>query len=384
MTQIQALYSAFDVVPSAKGAATHIEAMAQALFDHCGGGLLHVLGAPGLPAYQREGERQVIRRQIPSDNFLERALIFQEQLGDLVRRLSGLKFAQFRDPFSGAAILSGRPAACRTIYEVNGLPSIELPYAYPRVARSTLEKIAAQERWCWETADRIVVPAQTIADNMMRLGAPANRIDVVRNGADIPPPAPRPSHAPARYLIYVGGLHPWQGLPVLVQAFARLRDLDVKLVILSSHEAKKARGIQRLIRRLDIGDHVVWRYRLKRATVMQWLMHAEIAVAPLTACSRNLDQGCCPLKVLEAMAAGTAVVASDLPAVRELMTDGVQGLLAPPDRPDALSRTLRALLDYPDRCREMGQAGRAHVATQLQWTHCRATMSEVFERLEGA
>ena len=50
----RALYTAFDVYPSAKGAATHIQHAAQTVFDMAGGGMLYVLGHEHLPRYQRE------------------------------------------------------------------------------------------------------------------------------------------------------------------------------------------------------------------------------------------------------------------------------------------------------------------------------------------
>ena len=57
----RALYAAFDRFPSRKGSAVHIDRFARALFEHAGGGLLYVLGGEGLPAYQREGEVEIVR-----------------------------------------------------------------------------------------------------------------------------------------------------------------------------------------------------------------------------------------------------------------------------------------------------------------------------------
>src|SRR5687767_7020322 len=51
----RALYAAFDRFPSRKGAAIHIDRFARTLFDSFGGGVLAVLGAPGLPLHQVEG-----------------------------------------------------------------------------------------------------------------------------------------------------------------------------------------------------------------------------------------------------------------------------------------------------------------------------------------
>ena len=67
------------------------------------------------------------------------------------------------------------------------------------------------------------------------------------------------------------------------------------------------------------------------------------------------------------MAAGVPVVASDLPAVRELIDDGVHGRLVAPDRPGELARAIRVLLDYPEQRAAMGAAARAHIERHFTW-----------------
>ena len=78
-------------------------------------------------------------------------------------------------------------------------------------------------------------------------------------------------------------------------------------------------------------------------------------------------QGCAPLKILESMAAGVPVVASDLPPARELITDRVNGRLVAPDRPGELARAVRVLLDQPEEVERLGEHAREHIATHLTW-----------------
>jgi glycosyltransferase involved in cell wall biosynthesis len=170
---------------------------------------------------------------------------------------------------------------------------------------------------------------------------------------------------------------------VLLRAFARLADLtELRLVICSSVPERRARALRRLAERLGVGGRVVWRFTLPHAEVGAWLAGAELSVAPLTGCARNLDQGCAPLKILESMAAGTPVVASGLPVVRELMTDGVHGRLVAADRPAELARAIRVLLEYPDAARAMGERGRQRVRDDFGWDRARARMAEVYRSLE--
>jgi glycosyltransferase involved in cell wall biosynthesis len=132
---------------------------------------------------------------------------------------------------------------------------------------------------------------------------------------------------------------------------------------------------------LEIAERIVWQWSLSADQLAPWLRHAMVSVAPLTECARNVVQGCSPLKVLEAMAAGVPVVASDLPAVRELMTDGVEGMLVQPDRPAALARQIRILFEYPELRRTLGSAGRRRIEQSLTWEHAAERLLAVYARL---
>ena len=205
------LYAAFDVFPSTKGAAIHIDRMARALFAKIGGGLLYVLGGPELPPYQREGAVEIVRFFEPLPNHLERAMHFSSALAGLIADQPELRIAHYRDPWSGVALLDRAEVPYKTLYEINGLPSIELTHTYPDIAPETLAKIAAMERFCWERADRIATPAATLKENLVRLGAPEAKIAVIPNGADVIEAGAALEGMPAKYLIYFGALQPWQG-----------------------------------------------------------------------------------------------------------------------------------------------------------------------------
>src|SRR5215469_8915953 len=94
-----ALYTAFDRFPSRKGSAVHIDRFARALFEQAGGGVLYVLGGEGLPAYQLEGNVEIVRFMREAEHVLERAAGYGERLAALLPRLPELRIAHFRDPW---------------------------------------------------------------------------------------------------------------------------------------------------------------------------------------------------------------------------------------------------------------------------------------------
>ncbi|QKG22476.1 glycosyltransferase family 4 protein [Actinomadura verrucosospora] len=379
----RAAYFAFDRFPSGKGSAVHIAQMADELFERFGGGLLGVLGGGGLPARQREGAREIVRfgEQIP--NLIDRAEAYSAWVAALLKEhVESLEVVHVRDPWSALPALTVEGRRYRVVFEVNGLPSIEMGHTWPWASPATLGKIRELERFCLDRCDAVVVPSRVIGEAVRGLGAPEEKVHLVPNGADLPDATARPAGAPGRYLVYVGALQPWQGIDVLLRAFARLGDLDdLRLVICSSVPERRAKPVRRLAERLGVADRLDWRFALPHPEVAAWLAHAEVSVAPLTGCARNLDQGCAPLKVIESMAAGVPVVASDLPAVRELMADGEHGRLVPADRPAELARAVRILLEYPGEAAAMGERARARVAGGLTWTRSRARLAEVYRTI---
>jgi glycosyltransferase involved in cell wall biosynthesis len=351
----RALYAAFDRFPSRKGSAVHIDRFARALFETASPGLLYVLGGDDLPPYQREGDVEIVRYIRPARHLLERAQGFAARLAALLDDLPDLEIAHFRDPWSGVPIVERPGRTYRTVYEVNGLPSLELPEHYPAIPPEWIEQIARLEQRCLERADVVITPSHTTAKLL------PDAI-VIPNGADLPAPAEPPGLG--EYLLYFGALQPWQGVDTALRALQRL---DQELVICASVHPRKAKPLIKLAQTLGVADRVHWHFALPEAELARFKQHALLSLAPLRDCARNVVQGCAPLKILESMAAGVPVVASDLPPTRELITDQVNGRLVAADRPGELARAIRVLLDDRDTLERLGGNAREHIASHFTW-----------------
>jgi starch synthase len=84
---------------------------------------------------------------------------------------------------------------------------------------------------------------------------------------------------------------------------------------------------------------------------------------------------------LEAMACGTAVVASKTGGIPEVVADGETGLLVPPDEPEALAESINALTRDRDRAKAMGAAGRERAATQFDWARIAGQTADLYRRV---
>lgn len=379
--QYRSLYAAFDPYPSPKGAATHIRYFSETLFRQWSGGVLYTLGATDQPASAIESNIRYERFNLPVKNYLRRAEAFAERLVDLRSALPELEMVHFRDIWSGMALLK-QERKYATVFEVNGLPSIELPYRYADLPEATLNKIYQLEQHCLWYADHIVVPSAIIKSYLIQRGVSDAKITLIPNGAAVPASYARPSDAPEQYLIYFGALQPWQGIDILLKALPYLQDFSrLKLVICAAHHRHFVKPYRKLAEKLGVSDRIVWKFRLEQEELWAYVQHAELSLAPLKECSRNLEQGCCPLKVLESMACGTTVVASDLPVVRELAQNGRNAKLVKADRPAELARAVRVLLDYPEENSKLIHNALVSVKNQFSWTDQQAKLAKLYQTI---
>jgi glycosyltransferase involved in cell wall biosynthesis len=114
-----------------------------------------------------------------------------------------------------------------------------------------------------------------------------------------------------------------------------------------------------LTQALELGDVIEFRGRAEPDEIRKILANGDVFCLP------TLWEGTV-ISVMEAMATGLPVVASDVNGVNEVVDDGVTGILVPPCRDDLLAEALGRLLSQPELRREMGAAGRQRVASTFR------------------
>lgn len=103
-------------------------------------------------------------------------------------------------------------------------------------------------------------------------------------------------------------------------------------------------------------------------------------MAPLSNNERNQIQGCNPIKILNSTAAGKAIVAPDLPVVREILTHQETGWLYAPAENCALSAALEFLLQHPEERTRLGQNARAKLLSSYTWQHRQTQVLDFFRK----
>ncbi|ADG09292.1 glycosyl transferase group 1 [Caulobacter segnis ATCC 21756] len=188
-------------------------------------------------------------------------------------------------------------------------------------------------------------------------GAPADHVHFIPNAVTPPTARAEPftrAEGPVR-IVAAGRLHPKKGFDVLIRAVGKLRAWDLDVVCEIAGEGDERGALEGLIRELDLDPCVKlvgW-----RQDVADFLATGDLFAFP------SHQEGF-PLTLLEAMAVGLPVVASEIEGPIEMIKDGVDGRLVPEDDADRLAEALGELIGDRDGARRLGEAARALVLEQ--------------------
>lgn len=328
--------------------------------------LMRVPVGPGdLPARAQAFERAV-RRQLESDEY---------------------QLVHFTDPFAGYALCELRPHyKFKLVYEVAGLPSVEVRYTHPHLEgdRRFMARLRRQELYCLMNADAVVVGSEQTARMAHGLGVSRERMTVIPALVDLSIYAkevlPPPDRVPMR-VVYLGGQQTWQGLSTLVFAASiAARTASLRLTIVGPQNPSVRQQLDEAIKHRKLAEMVEFLAPLAEEELPGLLAACDVGAAPLEKSERNTVQGAPVAKIAHYLAAGRPVVASDLPIVREICDEGCAALHKAGDEAD-MARRLVELAHDPPRRVAMGARARALALDRLSSDRGRTALLILYARL---
>ncbi len=226
------------------------------------------------------------------------------------------------------------------IFECHELFADVLREEAARRGRSPRRKhawLAALEAEVYRDAAGLLVLTQQLAALLRERYATRDRITVVPDGVELRAALPVRSTANAGPVTYLGSFHWWKGVEVLIQSLVWGAGFRLRLV--GGTPGRRAQ-LEALAVTLRAADRVEFAPPVPPASRWRYLAEAGVCVLPLV---RSLfgTAFSSPLKMFEYMAAGRPIVASDLPALREVLRDGENALLVPPEDPQALAAAIQ-------------------------------------------
>jgi len=247
---------------------------------------------------------------------------------------------------------------------------------------STLRRKATLRRWYGFTTmqkrvsarlpEVLTVSGSSKAEIVDHLGVSPDRVTVVPVGADTDRFTPDPAVAkvPGRIVTTASADVPLKGLIHLVEALAKLRTDHDGLELVVVGRPKGDGPVLRAIDRLGLTASIRFVSGITDDELADLIRSAEIACVP------SLYEGF-SLPAAEAMACGTALVATTGGAIPEVAgPDGETCLAVPPGDPEALRAAISRLLDDPELRARLAVAGRARVLERFTWRNTAALTAE--------
>jgi glycosyltransferase involved in cell wall biosynthesis len=230
-------------------------------------------------------------------------------------------------------------------------------------------------RWAHGRASHTIAVSTPIRRRLIEKDrVPPDRVSLIPN-AVVPAPDDPPDLSgvlpdgwPEGPLVgVVARLQPEKGVATFLEAAARVSRFSPETRFLVAGDGPLCEELQGLAERLGMEDRVLFLGYRSDARALMGLL--DVLVVP------SMTEGS-PLIVLEAMAAGVPVVASDVGGVPDQARHGEEGLLVPPGDPEALAGAMGELLRDPKRARRLGAAGRRR--TENGFSH-----ETLVRRIEG-
>jgi glycosyltransferase involved in cell wall biosynthesis len=262
------------------------------------------------------------------------------------------------------------------IYDVRGFPDLtwRTEHDAPADAEHATRLRAAESR-CIREADAVVTLSETMRREVVARGADPDRVTVLPHavapalaggeesgGAGLASAASalrrRLGLADSVVVGHASTLRSYEGADVLLRALAEVRAAHADLACLIVGDGPARKGLERLATRLGLRRAVAFSGRVPESEMPAHYAACDVLAVPRLAVP--VCESVTPLKVFEAMAAGRAVVASDLPPLAEA-TAGAARLTAPGDA-HALARALRSLAGDRDERERLGRRARAAAA----------------------
>lgn len=290
------------------------------------------------------------------------------------------------------ALNVGRALGIPVVYELRGLLEeswLAGPGSHDRRGSEWFRLTLQRETDLAREADAVVTLAETMRDRILERGVDPEQVFLAPNAVDESLLDERPDGAAFRTAHGIGqeefvvgsvsSLHPYEGFGTLLEAAALMRDRDREVRVLLVGDGEDREALLALAERLGIADTCVFPGRVEPADALRAQACLDVMVVP------RLDTGVArlvtPLKPVEAMAYGVPVVASDLPALRELLADGRAGSLVPPADPEALAGAMIRL--RKDDAHRQGQVAEAleEVRRFRTWPSVVETYQQVYARV---
>lgn len=245
---------------------------------------------------------------------------------------------------------------------------------------SLLERL---KRWVLARANAVTVVSGAMRSYCEEKDIATDRILVRSMGVDLDARfTPGDNESPRDGLVFVGRLVEKKGVSFLIEAVGILADRYPQLRLSIVGDGPLRESLEELARDLEVEDKVHFVGSVLNEEVPDHLRAAKISVMPSVVASSG-DQEGLGLVAVEALGCGCAVVAFDLPAVRDTVIHGKTGLMAEPGNAADLAEKIALLLEDNDLRKRLAESGRRRALDKFTWPAVGKSYVEIITNMLG-
>jgi glycosyltransferase involved in cell wall biosynthesis len=311
-------------------------------------------------------------------------------LGSAVQTMLALTGRVKFDVIHAHWVLPNAPAAA-LVARLRGLPLVVSLHGSDVFMAEKNAAFSAAARWCFRRAGWIPACSDELLNRALALGADESKTELIPYGADAKAFHVHPEEAERVrrglrlkpddvLLLAVGRLVYKKGFEFLVAAMPEILRVapNARLVLVGYGDLRDE--LEQQARELGLNGQVTFAGRVPRAEIPTYFAASDVVVVPsVRDAAGNVDG--LPNVVLEGMAAGKPIVASNLAGFPDVIREGREGLLVPEKNPTALADAIVQLAHDPALRQQLGAAGRAQVHAKLNWENVALKFVDVYQRV---
>jgi PEP-CTERM/exosortase A-associated glycosyltransferase len=245
------------------------------------------------------------------------------------------------------------------------------------------------ESYLLRRADAVVTICEGLRRDVVARGIPSKKVTVVPNAVDLgafkdmpardPELAGRLGLEPGATVGFIGSFYAYEGLELLIEAVAELKDRLSGLKLLLVGGGPQEARLKALAHSLGLDGHAIFTGRVPHDEIARYYGLLDVLVYPRH--RMRLTDLVTPLKPLEAMAQGKLVLASDVGGHQELIESGKTGFLFPADDTGSLVRALRDIFSMRSQWPRLRAQARDFVERERSWEASAARYQPLYEAL---
>lgn len=337
--------------------------------------------------YRRLLKGREIEKKNPLFHYTER---YSSALTELSKELRPAIIHAASNHWNGlTAVKTARQLGIPSIYEVRGLWEVTRGSRNPEWAQSNMYKyIARMEADAAKGASQVFTITEALREELISRGVDGDKISVVPNGVDTSrfTPIPRDEELASRLGVagktvigYVGSVLDYEGIELMLEAAEVMNRTREDFHVLIVGDGAELDRFRNHVQENELDHVVTFTGRVPHEDVERY--YSLVDITPFPRLPLPVCEMVSPLKPFEAMAMGKAIVASDVAALKEIVTPGLNGLLHEKGSAESLTEQLVKLLEDRQLVDQLGRQSRDWVVENRDWKQLAATIAKAYERL---